>query len=845
MAVGLWGLTAWAPFTAACDRAALALVRRTATSSARCTRACALVLLSTVLAAFAPFFLGHGAWESGDNYLSARPAMLHTLERIGHGELPLWNPNSALGTSFLGQATAAFDPFNALGLLPAWIATTAIQVLELALAGLLMQGLLRALGCRRSAALAGALAYLSMAWPVNLVETRLYMAPFVWMPLGLRLQLAAYDDPRPARVLAAAVPWSLALLGGYPHLWVMVLVAAALTLVVRPSVRHVRTLGATLALTALQTAPVTLTTLHMLLASNRDQLAAPVGGNAAPFDALAQVAASPLLFNFGQAGLGFGCALPVAALALFALLARTDRVVRRLGLALCATALAIQVQPLRALVALALPQTAPLGRFGLLWAIGGALLAANGLDAALTAASPGPARANPAAARAALAALPALLAGIVSAGIAWLLARGGTVFGQPAAAYVLTALHHFTPDRGTGLLALAGGVLALRRLVRASRPVVVGPGADAPIAPQAGLTVVILAALALAVPTRYLVRGRYGSAPPDAALADLLATPVPRAGGASAVPLGTLLAPRSTPDASGGLDPFRVSPFCAGVDYAALTRGGIEGLGARVPLALNGQLIAGLYTPSFYGPFLDRDVAELLFSLQYGVTQHDGCAMTLLTRLQPTLLALTGVRYLLSFDSIPDAAARGLALVAPPLSVAWSAPGGAPATESLHVYEVIRRLPRAFRVGRLRVEPDRASRLARLADPSFDPAREALVEEPLEVDGVDDPGAAVRITAYRAESVELAVEAGRPGLIVLTDACASGWSATLDDAPVRIRRVDHALRGVVVGPGTHVIRFSYRPWYLLPSLTAALAGWVLFPLGIALAGSVRRRERRP
>lgn len=61
------------------------------------------------------------------------------------------------------------------------------------------------------------------------------------------------------------------------------------------------------------------------------------------------------------------------------------------------------------------------------------------------------------------------------------------------------------------------------------------------------------------------------------------------------------------------------------------------------------------------------------------------------------------------------------------------------------------------------------------------------------------------------------------GLVVLHDAFAPGWSASLDGRPVSILPVNILSRGVIVPAGTHVIGMSYVPPGLLPGLAVAAA----------------------
>ncbi len=59
----------------------------------------------------------------------------------------------------------------------------------------------------------------------------------------------------------------------------------------------------------------------------------------------------------------------------------------------------------------------------------------------------------------------------------------------------------------------------------------------------------------------------------------------------------------------------------------------------------------------------------------------------------------------------------------------------------------------------------------------------------------------------------------------LLDAFAPGWRATLDGAPVEIRRTNAVFRGVPVPAGSHRVEFVYRP--LSVTLGATLTGLAL------------------
>lgn len=145
-------------------------------------------------------------------------------------------------------------------------------------------------------------------------------------------------------------------------------------------------------------------------------------------------------------------------------------------------------------------------------------------------------------------------------------------------------------------------------------------------------------------------------------------------------------------------------------------------------------------------------------------------------------------------------------------------------------------LPRAWLVGKAERIDDPAERLRRLADPSLDPGLVAILEEtppPLQ----ENPAGSVDRTGptdYRATC-------DRPCLMVISETHHPGWRATVDGREQRVLRVDHALRGLPLTPGTHTISFEFRPRSV--SWGLACSGAVLLVLGAMFV--VRARfERR-
>ncbi|HUR28071.1 MAG TPA: YfhO family protein, partial [Planctomycetota bacterium] len=71
------------------------------------------------------------------------------------------------------------------------------------------------------------------------------------------------------------------------------------------------------------------------------------------------------------------------------------------------------------------------------------------------------------------------------------------------------------------------------------------------------------------------------------------------------------------------------------------------------------------------------------------------------------------------------------------------------------------------------------------------------------------------------------------GWLVLADAWAPGWRASVDGRPADVLAVDHALRGVALEAGSHEIAFTYAPAALrLGALLSAVALAAVIALGL-------------
>jgi hypothetical protein len=93
---------------------------------------------------------------------------------------------------------------------------------------------------------------------------------------------------------------------------------------------------------------------------------------------------------------------------------------------------------------------------------------------------------------------------------------------------------------------------------------------------------------------------------------------------------------------------------------------------------------------------------------------------------------------------------------------------------------------------------------------------------------------------WRPGDVTVRTEAPADALIVLDESRSLGWSATVDDHPVRIYPINEAFQGVVVPAGRHVVRWRFASPGFFPGLAVGAVGVAV--IGLAPWWSRRRRS---
>lgn len=89
------------------------------------------------------------------------------------------------------------------------------------------------------------------------------------------------------------------------------------------------------------------------------------------------------------------------------------------------------------------------------------------------------------------------------------------------------------------------------------------------------------------------------------------------------------------------------------------------------------------------------------------------------------------------------------------------------------------------------------------------------------------PDTAVASVRPSPTLIESHVAVDEPGDVVVSAQWDAGWQATVDDRPVATKAIDGFLLGVEVPAGTHDIRFTYRPGWLVPGLLIMMLGLAL------------------
>ncbi|MDP6930127.1 MAG: hypothetical protein QF412_10535, partial [Planctomycetota bacterium] len=201
-------------------------------------------------------------------------------------------------------------------------------------------------------------------------------------------------------------------------------------------------------------------------------------------------------------------------------------------------------------------------------------------------------------------------------------------------------------------------------------------------------------------------------------------------------------------------------------------------------------------------------------------------------RLKLPFMDLLGLRYILSTTPLEHAGRR----TGPELK----GPGG-----EFFIYERDSALPRAIVVPRLDVKPDETAVIEALLGPDLEPRAAALItqaqRQELEQQLGSPPAPGGKLAGQRSVrflrdhpcDLQLDVDAGEAGYLVLNDTFMPGWSATVNGQPAAMARAN-LNRRVVPLPAEHsMVEMHYTtPGLLLGAMITLLSFFIAACIGV-------------
>jgi len=196
--------------------------------------------------------------------------------------------------------------------------------------------------------------------------------------------------------------------------------------------------------------------------------------------------------------------------------------------------------------------------------------------------------------------------------------------------------------------------------------------------------------------------------------------------------------------------------------------------------------------------------------------------------LNPTLWRMANVKYIVTDRPISY---PGLSLI--------------DSSAKSYVYNFRDALPRTYFVNR--VETKKAIDMLNMVKfNQFDPRDVAFVEkEKLNVEA-PDTSAAVDITLYDDELIQMNVKASGNNFLFLGDTYyPNGWKALVDGKETQIYRTNHAFRGIIVPEGSHKVEFIYHPesFYISMYIELILSALVILMLAFGIYLEYRNKRK--
>jgi hypothetical protein len=153
----------------------------------------------------------------------------------------------------------------------------------------------------------------------------------------------------------------------------------------------------------------------------------------------------------------------------------------------------------------------------------------------------------------------------------------------------------------------------------------------------------------------------------------------------------------------------------------------------------------------------------------------------------------------------------------------------------IRIYQNLDVLDRAWTVHDLIIAPNEWNGATMVRDWKFDLRKSAIVVK--NGPRLEKCDAADTVTGIvdKPQFVQVNVEMGCKGLVIVSDNWYPGWDAAVDGKPVGIWKVNTVIRGVVADKGKHQIVMRYRPF-------SVYFGLVCLLLGLSAAVFLQRRK---
>jgi O-antigen/teichoic acid export membrane protein len=147
---------------------------------------------------------------------------------------------------------------------------------------------------------------------------------------------------------------------------------------------------------------------------------------------------------------------------------------------------------------------------------------------------------------------------------------------------------------------------------------------------------------------------------------------------------------------------------------------------------------------------------------------------------------------------------------------------------SIRVYERPSALPRAFVVGTAQTVGSRDEAFHAMGQPGFQPSRVVVLEG---AEGGENSGSGTAAIAdYRLSGVTVTATVTGTAWLVVSDANAPGWSATVDGVAAPVLTADGIFRAVRLTSGSHQVAFRYLPFSLQYGAYGTFLGLIILAI---------------